>query len=33
MQIIILDEARQALEEHLPVEILIHLHLVWRTST
>jgi hypothetical protein len=34
MQIIILGEARPAtLEEHLPVAIIIHIHLVWRTST
>jgi hypothetical protein len=34
MQIIILGEARPAaLEEHLSIAIIIHLHLVWRTST
>jgi hypothetical protein len=34
MQIVILGETRPAaLEEHLPVTIIIHLHLVWRSFT
>jgi hypothetical protein len=34
MQIVILGETRPAaLEEYLPVTIIIHLHLVWRSFT
>jgi hypothetical protein len=34
MQILMLSEASPATpEEHLPIAIIIHLHLVWRTST
>jgi hypothetical protein len=34
MQIIVLGKARLAApEEHLPIAIILHLHLVWRTFT